>query len=363
MKYSSPPAHRAAAFTLVELLVVIAIIGVLVGLLLPAVQAAREAARRSSCTNNLKQVGLALHGYHDASGFFPPANVAKAGSPTGTPAVPHVATWAWGTFILPYLERDELFVQFKPNLVEPAPEGTNTLVDVGASSTLSPLVGTGIQAYLCASDPQGPRTSDKTENKDAKRILSGVGSGTRYGRSNYAISMHDNQLQNNLRSGQTGSALNGIAFANSRVQIKDVTDGTSSTLAVGERVDAAPGGGRGVNGTTEWGPNSGSFVMNIPPINPTSAVWAGTNMDGYVNPDSTTSGSLHRGMIWNGGSAHYGINDFSTVNASKGFSSNHGQGAMFTFADGAVKFLTQNIDATTFKRLANRKDGQPVGSY
>jgi prepilin-type N-terminal cleavage/methylation domain-containing protein len=347
----SPPGSRFA-FTLVELLAVIAIIGVLIGLLLPAVQAAREAARQSQCSSNLKQIGIALHNFHDSQGFFPPANVSNPSVSCCTGAA-----WGWGTYILPHIEQSDIYVQFKPNFIYPAPDGTNTLATVGASATLAPLARTSMPIYLCPSDPQGPLTSTRTENKDERRILPG-GQNVRYGRSNYIISMHDNQLQNDLRS----TLLNGIAFSNSRVRFKDVMDGTGSTLAAGERVDAVTGGGRGTGGTTEWGPNAGSFVMTIAPINPASAVWAGTNLHGYVNPDGTTF-NLHRGMIWNGASAHYSINDFSTVNASKGYSSNHPGGALFVFCDGAVRSLNQDIDATTFKRLANRRDGNVIGSY
>jgi prepilin-type N-terminal cleavage/methylation domain-containing protein/prepilin-type processing-associated H-X9-DG protein len=345
--------HARSAFTLVELLVVIAIIGVLIGLLLPAVQAARESARMSQCSSNLKQIGIALHNFHDARGFFPPANVSEtSGGCCGGPS------WGWGTYILPHVEQSDIYVQFKPNFIYPAPSDTNSLATVGASSTLAPLAGKGMPIYICPSDPQGLLTSPRTENKDDKRILSG-GQNVRYGRSNYILSMSGSSIGNDMRS----KVLDGIAFSNSRVKFKDVTDGTGSTLAAGERVDAVSGGGRGTGGTTEWGPNSGSFVMNIAPINPASAVWAGTNLNGYANYDAYTSGSLHRGMILNGGSTYYGINDFSTVDASKGYSSNHPGGASFVYADGSVRLLTQDIDATTLSRLANRRDGSVIGAY
>ncbi len=359
------------AFTLVELLAVIAIIGVLIGLLLPAVQAAREAARQSQCSSNLKQIGIAFHNHHDAYGALPPANInSLSNDPSPSVFAGHEANWAWGTFILPFVEGNDVFVTLNPNRVMPATAGANTLVAAGASSTLAPLVRTGMPIYLCPSDPQGPLTSDRTENKDARRTLAGQSPATRFGRSNYVVSLHDNQLQNNLnevrdavRNVRIQVRLDGVAFCNSKVRFKDILDGTGSTLLVGERVDAVTGGGRGTGGTTEWGPNSGSFVMNIAPINPVSAVWAGTNLSGYANPDSTTNGSLHRGMIWNGASAHYSINDFSTVNASKGYSSNHRGGALFVFSDGAVRPLNQDIDATIFKRLANRRDGNVIESY
>ena len=94
-----------------------------------------------------------------------------------------------------------------------------------------------------------------------------------------------------------------------------------------------------------------------------SGVWGGSNQGGYTNPDNYTGCCTARGSVFNGGSPYYGINNFSTVDSHKGFSSNHGGGATFVLADGAVRFLAENIDATTFKRLANRRDGQTVGDY
>ena len=98
-------------FTLVELLVVIAIIGLLVGLLLPAVQAVREAARRSQCTNNLKQIGLALQNYHDSQGVFPPGYIDRNPNPASTPDNDLGPGWGWAAFLLPYLEQGNLYNQ------------------------------------------------------------------------------------------------------------------------------------------------------------------------------------------------------------------------------------------------------------
>src|SRR5271157_3078657 len=100
---------RRTAFTLVELLVVIAIIGILIGLLLPAVQAARERARRLQCFNNLKQIGLALHGFHDAYQQFPPGYRSQTGN--GGPADDKGPGWGWAAFILPFMEENSLFNQ------------------------------------------------------------------------------------------------------------------------------------------------------------------------------------------------------------------------------------------------------------
>src|SRR5579863_1826177 len=107
---------RKKGFTLIELLVVIAIIAILVSLLLPAVQQAREAARRTQCKNNLKQIGLALHNYHDALLVFPPGYVDKNGDPNSTPDNDLGPGWGWASFILPYLDQGNLYSQINFNL-------------------------------------------------------------------------------------------------------------------------------------------------------------------------------------------------------------------------------------------------------
>src|SRR3954470_23928311 len=127
--------HRRRGFTLIELLVVIAIIGVLVALLLPAVQAAREAARRSQCVNNLKQIGLGLHGYHDAVGAFPPGYISAQvpGSNPLTGGDDIGAGWAWGSMILPQIEQDSLFHAINFSLsVAPAANNTVSLMRINA---------------------------------------------------------------------------------------------------------------------------------------------------------------------------------------------------------------------------------------
>ena len=124
-------------FTLIELLVVIAIIGVLVGLLLPAVQQAREAARRSSCVNNLKQIGLALHSYHDSRKQLPPLALKASASSTA-------AAWAWSAVILPFMEYGTLHDTLKVD--------TNTVSQTLADSTIKDQLSTLLPTFLCPSD-------------------------------------------------------------------------------------------------------------------------------------------------------------------------------------------------------------------
>src|SRR4051812_7987577 len=165
---------RRSAFTLVELLVVIAIIAILIALLVPAVQKTREAASRSQCQNNLKQIGLAVHSYYDAYKSFPPA-FSRAPS----------TNWGWGVWILPYIEQNSLF-----NTLDPR----NTAVSLMASTQQK------IATYTCPSDISG----------DLNTYFSN------YGKSNYVVNEQ-------------------ICDGGSAYKIKQITDGTSTTILIGER--------------------------------------------------------------------------------------------------------------------------------
>ncbi len=180
-------------FTLVELLVVIAIIGVLVALLLPAIQAAREAARRTQCTNNLKQIGIALQNYHDTYGILPPSYVNNGSE----------IMWGWGLLILPFMEEEALFDRIDP--ITWGGGGGNAVhrADQNADLRLR------IKDYRCPSDPH---RSDTNPN------FAGTGQA---GASNYVIS-------EGIASYDTGAGHTAHAFA-------DFVDGTSNTMLVGER--------------------------------------------------------------------------------------------------------------------------------
>lgn len=210
--------HRAG-FTLIELLVVIAIIAILIALLLPAVQQAREAARRSSCKNNLKQIGLALHNYHDTYNMFPMG---------GYRGNTNEESWGWGAYLLPQLEQQTLFDQIQVNNLR--------LTQVMADPNLRTFTATPLTVFICPSDTgrngimDGPRLNSSSGRHF--NGLSGVGTGFRVGKSNYIgvcgygdVSRFDGQTRRP----------DGILYLNSSIRFRDITDGTSNTFAVGER--------------------------------------------------------------------------------------------------------------------------------
>lgn len=186
------------AFTLIELLVVIAIIGVLMGLLLPAVQKVREAASRVRCQNNLKQIGLALHGYHDRMSRFPPGYACSTPWPNNDSGT----GWGWAAYILPDIEQDALFRQlnFKVNCSDP---------------TMAGPVRTSVRVFTCPSD-----VSPGTVTVGASQL----------GWASYVACNGNDGVDDNGTPPHTGVFVSGSAFS-----ISDIIDGTSNTLLVGER--------------------------------------------------------------------------------------------------------------------------------
>jgi prepilin-type N-terminal cleavage/methylation domain-containing protein/prepilin-type processing-associated H-X9-DG protein len=187
-----------SAFTLIELLVVIAIIAILIGLLLPAVQKVREAAARTQCTNNLKQMGLGLHNYHDTYQKLPQGTVDW--NTNGT--APYEGSWSWQAQILPYIEQDNVYRQAKAWQVPP-----NTY------SWSNPMCSQKMKIYNCPSDSRGasawPGASSGLPDQATTGYL-GV-------------------------SGTTSTAYDGILYMGSKVTLVGITDGTSNTIMVGER--------------------------------------------------------------------------------------------------------------------------------
>jgi len=193
-------------FTLIELLVVIAIIAVLIGLLLPAVQAAREAARRAQCSNNLKQIGLAMHNYHSVQNTFPSGYVTAV---VNDPAAPEIGPgWGWGVMVLNQLEQQPLYqaVNFNLQITDPGSQTARTAI---------------LSVFLCPSNVgSGPIVPSSLTGT---RLVTDVSAGQ------YVASAGQ------LEPGEFPDSNNGVFYRNSRNGLRDITDGSSTTLMVGER--------------------------------------------------------------------------------------------------------------------------------
>ena len=332
MSFSKIAAERkksvaAAGFTLVELLVVIAIIGVLVALLLPAVQAAREAARRSQCSNNLKQIGLALHNFHAAKRTLPSgANYWNAA--TNKPN----ATGTWAMYILPYLESQSVYDLFD---FEVAIWHTNN----------QPAVRYVIQQYACPSDAvETLLLGGRVQNTPADKMNPGESMGlwypgsmgpTKDGRAanTFCVFCPDSPTKPNYccttnlpsfgcHTSETCSGGAGVFDRGYRpVTFKQITDGLSHTWMAGETLPTHC-------------PMNGAYNNNFPT--------AGTTI-----PLNT----MEEGLPTSGNENWY---------RACGFKSRHAGGAQFVLADGSVTFIGETIDYRLFNELGSRAGGEIV---
>jgi prepilin-type N-terminal cleavage/methylation domain-containing protein/prepilin-type processing-associated H-X9-DG protein len=321
----SLPGRRG--FTLIELLVVIAIIAILIGLLLPAVQKVRDAAARMKCQSNLKQLGLALHNYHDVNNKLPPgAEAAVFPKPNPTGNTTTFAGTTWLVYILPYVEQDPLY----------------KLYNFGAAYNNAANLAVGnvkVPVYLC---PSGGITT----SGNGSEVANGTTNATThyYGimgpnaRTTDPFTLSINGITYSYRVG--GATGNGAYACNGMLQqyqdasgsittgytvkLTTVTDGLSNTLMIGERSVSPPGN---LNDYRSWvrGNNGGSgATKNIAyPIN-------STNYNGSNNFNDISMGSTHT------------------------------NGANFGMGDGSVRFLTQNIDMTVYMMSSTMKDGEVV---
>lgn len=329
---------RSRGFTLIELLVVIAIIAILVSLLLPAVQQAREAARRTQCKNNLKQLGLALHNYHDVHRSFPASSYQLGGQANDDTD----AAFGWATFLLPQIEQAPLFTLLSPG----SPRRLSQVVrddGPGLIAMRQPL-----SAFRCPSDP-GPGVNDAMPiaNSSTGDFANWVQLAT----SNYIGSNDSRQVDRGNADGfiVAGTSIHGN---NSPVRrIRDITDGTSNSLAIGERAYLL-----------------GGFTIGA------SVVFGHTGNDNANFEAITSDQQPSTGFANVLGSGRTSINTIPTSVTSRdreGFSSLHTGGAQFVLADGSVRFVSENIDhranraavQSTFQRLIAINDGQVVGEF
>lgn len=309
--------RKRTGFTLVELLVVIAIIGILIALLLPAVQGVREAARRTQCANNVRQIGIALQSYNTAHGQFP------SGWKSGT-------GWGWMAATLPFIEQENVQDQFDfdVNLLDPTHEDKIRLVFGGQ---LCPSSTNSSQTYLLPANP-----SDTPVEVSRTHYVGCIGSSVPYEQ------MDDGQTCPSLDLLGSARYLDGMFYKNSTTALRDVLDGTSNTIAVGERSgDVFDSQWPGVlDGSSHTGWRvvgwSGEPPNNSPRITPIVVV------DDDGNEETL---EIH----------FHGFAQFNSMHA--------GGVSMFAFVDGSVRPISNSISPITFKALGTIRGREVINDY
>ncbi|MCC9604679.1 DUF1559 domain-containing protein [Blastopirellula sp. JC732] len=331
-------------FTLVELLVVIAIIGVLIALLLPAVQQAREAARRMQCTNHLKQLGLALHNYHDTFGALPA--ISYDHEVNGGDETKH-ASWSWGTCILPQMEQSAAYDILDPSSPDRLHEAVN-------KSAKLAVLQTPIASWRCPSDVGPVLNSHYTINNGSGNQAQDVQIAT----ANYLGVNHSGDIcRTNTPTSTKNYRITGVFVPGTNVQknnrmvcrLRDVLDGTSNTAMVGERTWML--GGVELGAGLIYGHTGNEDIEN-----------SHNYVDGFI-------------AVVGAGKTHINMNDTCGTacddrDGRQGFASLHPGGAQFVFVDGSVHFVNENIDDnfggpddSTYERLLSCNDGQTLGTY
>ena len=331
------------AFTLIELLVVIAIIAILIALLLPAVQQAREAARRTQCKNNLHQLGLALHNYHDVYNIFPQSIMNRDGA-LGL----NWSNSSRGSYLvrlLPFMDNAPMYEALNFDMVGPAWGPTNFEGQMDAGGKLYRHYN--LPGYQCPSEPSPAR--DGHSNK-----------------SNYALSIGNQAMPpkgdapwgrcndypgNNFSTGAAGHGnpsnignYSGFVARFWASSFRDLTDGTSNIIAGGEIRPQC--GDHTRNG---WFHFNSLWVATTAPINyPIKCVREDADWNNNRPAAAAGRGPCNHWQNWQ---------------TSQGFKSRHVGGAQFVLGDGSARFISENIDYLTYQRLGDRRDGQPVGEF
>lgn len=325
------------AFTLIELLVVIAIIAVLIALLLPAVQQAREAARRSQCKNNLKQLGLALHNYHDTVNMFPAAmywrdpstnlQVAPYTGGTGNGCFQYM-THSWLVALLPGMDQAPLYNMYNFNVSVNNANNTN-------------IVSRTLPAFLCPSDPYA----------NSGNLCTNMG--TSMGRGNYGASGYGGGYATQARNAVASSDL-GLMGYNGNSRVASVTDGTSNTVASWEL--RAGDIANDPRGTWANGRIGGGLLANC--LNTGAAVGTGDcygiNEGNHANGDDVYGASNNSAI---------GMGGHAGGDGQAGPKSQHVGGVHTLMCDGSVRFISQNLNGNIHRALIGIGDGAVIGEF
>ncbi len=369
-------------FTLIELLVVIAIIAVLIALLLPAVQSAREAARRAQCTNNLKQIGLALHNYHSTNDVFP---MGTSFNPVDTANDPGVwASWSAQALMLGFVEQTPLYNAINFNW---GPLATGTTTSDGTGGINTTATHTLINSFVCPSDPYSGGGHQNINNYASCFATTGLPL--------YIVNWSapgGPPYYNQQPSGSTGMFTFALAYG-----IRNCTDGTSNTVAYAEWL---VGDGRGVvfGGSNPPSRYRGNLMTGVASVETDP----GTLYDAYANPKTvldnlqvctsqfmtTTTGITDiKGWRWGLGASGYsmfnmmqtpndhqypiggcrenfsvGSNSWPDASFSIGAASNHPGGCNVLFADGSARFVKDSINRMTWWSLGTKANGEVISS-
>ncbi|OAI38681.1 hypothetical protein AYO40_01620 [Planctomycetaceae bacterium SCGC AG-212-D15] len=342
---------RRSAFTLIELLVVIAIIGVLIGLLMPAVQKVRAAATRTQCTNNLKQVGLALHNFHSANDRFPPGS-ANDKVPFGTSAS---AGWgsSWWVYILPYIEQDAIYRRWQFS-------GSSGYANTANRSLANDAF---IPVMKCPASPMDEHKGAPSRNTAGGRVLladyTGI-SGFWNGNPSTLSSFVDSKTSYTgcCTTGPGWYSTNGVLYGQSMIRIADILDGTSNTMVVAEESDYL----RYTDGTAPTDIRSGGLYGWTMGCSPAPAVYPSVPDYRPFNTQTVRyeinrvfSTSYGGGASPNSNGAHPAGTDLQN---NMPIRSAHPGGAAVLYADGSVHFLGNATDLNVLYALAARSDGQ-----
>jgi prepilin-type N-terminal cleavage/methylation domain-containing protein len=303
------PCSSRRAFTLIELLVVIAIIGILISLLLPAIQRVREAANNLKCRSNLRQIGVALHSYHNDVGSFPPGYIDGNTDPDSDATHDVGPGWGWASYLLPYIEQDSTYHQ----------------IDLAQTVGTQPVSQKVVQLFVCPSDTLLPTFQVYNTN---------------------AIVAQGNYLGCNgtLETSSNPGNNTGLFLRNSHYRIEDVTDGLSNTIFVGERSSN--------HSFTTWtGAVPGGLVPALMAPGPAPNDPVG---------QAETAQAL---VVSHGNRYHLPSADLPIWDADTFYSRHPGPGANFLIGDGSVHFLTNSIDGITYESLCTIAANDPIGNW